>query len=82
MGLSAIIFTAVFTAIFANAFPEKTFFLTINPFEVSGNATAPDTRPAFSLADRRGASAFPFTLFENTSTVAPVAVATCAIALT
>ena len=74
------IFTSVPKEIFAKAFPEKTFFLTTKPLLVSGNATAPETRPAFNLADNLGAIAFPSTLFENTITVAPVFPATSAIA--
>ncbi|MEI9956506.1 MAG: hypothetical protein WDM90_09445 [Ferruginibacter sp.] len=41
LGLRAIILTAVFNAIFANAFPLKTFFFTTKPLLVSGKATAP-----------------------------------------
>src|SRR5690606_7417256 len=51
-GFSAITLTSVLIAILANAFPEKTLFLTVNPFAVSGNATAPETSPAFNLSDR------------------------------
>ncbi len=74
------ILTSVFNETFANAFPEKTFFLTTKPFEVSGNATAPDTNAALNLADNLGAIALPSTLLENTITLAPVFVATSAIA--
>ena len=52
-------------ATLANAFPLNTFFLTVNPFAVSGNATAPDTRPALSRTDKRGAIALPLKLFES-----------------
>src|SRR5690606_20592988 len=51
-GFSAITFTSVLIAILANAFPGNTLFLTMNPFAVSGNATAPETSPAFNLSDR------------------------------
>src|SRR5690348_11474370 len=80
-GFNAMILTGVFTAILAKALPENTFFLTTNPLDVSGNATAPDTRPAFNLTDKRGAMALPSTLLEKTITVAPVCSATCAITL-
>ena len=56
-------------------------FFTVNPLLVSGNATAPDTNPAFKRTDKRGAMAFPSTLFEKMISLAPEASATCAITL-
>ena len=63
----------------AKALPEKTFLRTLNPPDVSGNAVAPATRPAFSRTATLGAKAFPLELFEKTMIFAPVCCATCAI---
>src|SRR5687768_8311241 len=76
---SVITFMSVFTDTCANAFPEKTFFLTVKPFEVSGKATAPETRPAFKRTANRGAIDLPLELLENTIILAPVCSAACAI---
>src|SRR5260221_5337348 len=61
------------------ALPEKTFFLTTNPLDVSGSATAPETSPAFSRTATRGAMALPLKLLEKMTTVAPVEAARSAI---
>ncbi len=70
---------SVVKEIFANAFPEKTFFFTTNPLAISGKATAPDTSPAFNLTDKRGAIDFPSVLFGNMMILLPTDSATCAI---
>lgn len=43
----------------AKALPENTDLLTWNPLPVSGSFIAPETNPAFSFMDNRGATAFP-----------------------
>src|SRR5690606_1089079 len=81
LGFNAMILISVFKEMLANPFPEKTFFLTIKPSPVSGNAMAPITMAAFNLIERRVAIVFPSELFENTMTLAPIDVATSAIIL-
>ena len=72
-GNKEMILTAVFTATFPNAFPENTFTLHVKPFPVSGNAIAPEIKPAFKRTDKRGATAFATRSCEKITTSAPVA---------
>ena len=59
-------------ATLATALPEKTFLLTTKPLLVSGNATAPETKPAFSRRQKVAQLPLPLELLENTITFAPV----------
>ena len=79
LGLRVIIFFAVLMLTSAKAFPEKTVFLTKNPFERSGTAMAPETNPAPNRAERPGATDLELGLLENTITSAPICSITAAI---
>ena len=52
------------------ALPEKTFFFTKKPFDVSGNAVTPVTSPAFRRTESPGAMALPVLVCERTRTLA------------
>jgi hypothetical protein len=60
LGLRVITFIGESICTYANAFPEKTDFLTTKSVEVSGKSVAPATNAAFNFAATRGARAFPF----------------------
>ena len=59
-GKRDITFFAEAIAYVATAFPENTFFFTVNESpEIVGLSTAPATMPAFNFAAKRGATSFP-----------------------
>ena len=73
--LIEITLTGVSILICANAFPEKTVLVTVNPLLVSGKLFAPVTIPACNFTATAGAIAFPFKLWAKTSTDALAAFA-------
>ena len=74
-------FTSVSILMEANAFPENTVFVTINPSSVFGNAQAPATKPALNFTATAGATALPLILCANTITLAPNVFAAAATTL-
>ena len=66
--LIEITLTGVSILICANAFPEKTVLVTVNPLLVSGKLFAPVTIPACNFTATAGAIAFPFKLCAKTNT--------------
>ena len=68
-GSNEIIFVEEFTFTKPIAFPENTFTLILP--SPSGNATAPETSPAFKRTDNLGATAFPIKSWEKTIVEVP-----------
>ncbi len=58
-GVIEITFISELMFTLANAFPEKTVLLTVNPFDKSGYEITPLTIAAFKLAAVLGATDFP-----------------------